>query len=227
MFTSFVDSLMSSFATVWGGVAAVAPRFVFVVVLLVVGALIADLIGKAVSQILVAVKFDHLLRTIGVEHYTRRAGVNLHSGAFLGTLVKWFLNVGFLLQALTVLGLATVTTFLNNVVSYLPQVAVAVLVLLAGLVIGELVESVVSALARLASLGRAHLLGNVSRWAVWTFSVLVALYQFGLTSVFSEVVLNATVMALALATGLAFGLGGQATAAQFLARLRGELTDHK
>lgn len=227
MLTTFLNSLMSSFATVWGGVAAVAPRFILALLLLVVGALIADLVGKAVSQILVAVKLDHLLRTIGVEHYTRRAGVNLHSGTFFGTLVKWFLNVGFLLQALTVLGLSTVATFLNNVVSYLPQVAVAALVLLAGLVLGELVEAIVGAFARLASLGRAHLLGNVSRWAVWTFSVLVALYQFGLTSVFSEVVLNATVMSLALAAGLAFGLGGQSAASQFLARLRGELTDHK
>ncbi len=227
MFTTFIDSLLASFSTVWGGVAAVAPRFILVLLLLVVGALVADLIGKAVSQILVAVKLDHLLRTIGVEHYTRRAGLNLHSGTFFGTLVKWFLNIGFLLQALTMLGLSTVTVFLGNVLSYLPQVAVAALVLLAGLVIGELVESVVSALARLASLGRAHLLGNASRWAVWTFSVLVALYQFGLTSVFSETVLNAIVMSLALAAGLAFGLGGQATAGQFLARLRGEMTDGK
>ncbi|MEK7645391.1 MAG: hypothetical protein AAB391_03700 [Patescibacteria group bacterium] len=227
MFTTFIDSLLASFSSVWGGVAAVAPRFILTLLLLVVGALIADLVGKAVSQILVAVKLDHLLRTIGVEHYTRRAGLNLHSGTFFGTLVKWFLNVGFLLQALTMLGLSTVTVFLGNVLSYLPQVAVAALVLLAGLVIGELVESVVSALARLASLGRAHLLGNASRWAVWTFSVLVALYQFGLTSVFSETVLNAIVMSLALAAGLAFGLGGQATAGQFLARLRGEMTDGK
>ncbi|MEI6346238.1 MAG: hypothetical protein WCO79_03330 [bacterium] len=227
MLTTFIDSLLSSFATVWGGVAAVAPRFVLALLLLIVGALLADLIGKAVSQIIVAVKLDQLLRTIGVEHYTRRAGVNLHSGTFFGTLVKWFLNVGFLLQALTVLGLSTVAVFLGNVLSYLPQVAVAVFVLLAGLVIGELVEALVSAFARLASLGRVHLLGNVSRWAVWTFSVLVALYQFGLTSVFSELVLNAIVISLALAAGLAFGLGGQSAAAQFLARLRGELTDHK
>lgn len=227
MFTTFIDSLMSSFAVVWGGVAAVAPRFILAVVLLLVGALVADLVGKAVSQVLVAVKLDHLLRVVGVEHYTRRAGVDLHSGNFFGTLVKWFLNVGFLLQALTVLGLASVTAFLGNILAYLPQVAVAALVLLAGLVIGELVEAVVAALARLASLGRAHLLGNISRWAVWTFSALVALYQVGLTSIFSEVALNAIVMSLALAAGLAFGLGGQTAAGQFLARLRGEMTDHK
>lgn len=227
MLNTFLDSLMSSFSTVWGGVAAFVPRFVLAFLLIAIGAWLADVIGKAVAQIVTAIKLDHAFRKIGVEEYTRRAGISLNTGAFLGTLVKWFLVVGFLLQALEVLGLSTVGVFLSNVVSYLPQVAVAVLVLLAGLVIGELVEAVVCAFARLASLGRATLLGSASRWAVWVFSVLVALYQFGLTSVFSDMVLNGLVMALALATGLAFGLGGQSAASQFLARLRTEMTDSK
>ncbi len=227
MFNAFIDSLMGSFSTVWGGVAAFAPRFVAAFLLVLIGSILADLIGKLVRQIIVAIKLDHALRSIGVEEYTRRAGVSLNSGVFFGVLVKWFLVLGIVVQALTLLGLSTVTVFLSNVVSYLPQVAVAALVLLAGLFIGEVIGGLVSAGARLASLGRANLLGNASRWAVWTFSVLVALYQFGLTSVFSETVLNAIVVSLALAAGLAFGLGGQSAASQFLARLRSDMTDHK
>lgn len=227
MFNAFLDSLNGSFMTVWGGVAAFVPRFVAAFLLVLIGSILSDLIGKLVRQIVAAIKLDHALRSIGVEEYVRRAGVSLNSGHFFGTLVKWFLVAVFVVQALTLLNLSTVTVFLSNVVSYLPQVAVAALVLLAGLFIGEVVEGLVSAGARLASLGRANLLGSTSRWAVWTFSVLVALYQFGLTSVFSETVLNAIVMSLALAAGLAFGLGGQSAASQFLARLRSDMTDHK
>lgn len=227
MFNAFFESLAASFSAVWGGVAAFVPHFVAAVLLVFVGSILADLVGKLVRQILSAIRLDQALRSVGLEDYVRRAGMSLDSGAFFGALVKWFLVVVFLVQALGALGLTSVTLFLSNVAGYLPQVSVAAFVLLAGLVVGEVMEGVVSAGARLTSLGRANFLGSVCRWAIWIFSSVVALYQLGVTAVFSETVLNAVVMSMALAAGLAFGLGGQSAAAQFLARLRGDLTDHK
>lgn len=227
MLNVFLSNLVGSFATVWGSVADFVPRFLAAFLLILIGSIIADLVGKLVHQLLSAVRLDHALRSIGLEEYVRRAGVSLNSGAFFGTLVKWYLVVVCIMQGLAILQLSAVTLFLNNVVSYLPQVFVGALIMLGGLVIGEVVEAVVSAGARMASLGRANFLSNACRWAVWVFSALVALYKFGVTPIFSDTAVSATIIAFALAFGLAFGLGGQSAAAQFLARLRGELTDHK
>ena len=227
MWNTFLSDLSNSFSGVWSGVALFVPKFVGAVFLLIVGCIIAELLGKAVKHIIHVIKLDELVRSAGVEHYFQRAGIRLDTGVFFGAIVKWFIVIVFLVQSLSVLHLGAVTGFLQNILTYLPQVVVAVLILLAGLLIGEAVERAVSTGARVANFNRAKLLGSVARWAIWIFSVLVALYQLGVAAILSEMVLNGIVIALALAFGLSFGLGGQSAAADFIARVRNDISDKK
>ncbi len=219
------EVLNLSFQNLWIGVVNFVPNLVIALVILVLGWLIGALLGRAVAQVFRSLKIDEALRRAGLETFLRRGGVELDSGAFVGALVKWFVIVVFLVAAFDVLGLSQVNLFLREVVlAYLPRVLVAALILLLGGVVGDIAGRVVVTAARTAGVHSAHFAGAVAKWAVWVFAILVALSQLGIAAAFSQTLFTGVVIAISLALGLSFGLGGQQAAANFLERLRGEMS---
>lgn len=210
----------------FAGIVAFIPNLVVAVVIFVIGWIVGSLLGKVVMQIVASLRVDQALRAAGVEKVMERTGFPLNTGAFLGMLVKWFFIVVFLVAALDVLGLTQVTIFLRAVVlGYLPSVIVAVLILLVAAVVADAAQRVVAGAARAAHLRTANLLGSVARWAIWIFAVLAALAQLQVATAFVQTLFTGVVVALALALGLAFGLGGQAAAADYLKRMREEIAE--
>ena len=219
------EVLTVSFQNLWVGVVNFVPNLVVALVILIVGWLIGALLGRAVWQVFKSLKIDEALRRAGLESVLRRGGVDLDSGAFVGALVKWFVIVVFLVAAFDVLGLSQVNAFLQDVVlGYLPPVIVAALVLLVGGVVGDVAGRVVVTAAKTANVSSAHFAGAIAKWAVWVFAILVALSQLGIAAAFSQTLFTGIVIAVSLALGLSFGLGGQEAAGRFIERLRGEMS---
>src|SRR5690606_24053738 len=128
----------NSLQSLWMGVLGFIPELIIALIIFIVGWIIAALLGRAVEQVVRAVKLDNALRGAGMEATLSRAGFTLNSGRFIGELVKWFVIIVFLVAALDVLRLDQVTLFLREVVlGYLPQVIVAVLILLVAVVLAE------------------------------------------------------------------------------------------
>lgn len=219
------EVLTLSFQNLWVGVVNFVPNLVVAVVILIVGWLIGALLGRAVWQVFRSLKIDDALRRAGFESFLHRGGVRLDSGAFVGALVKWFVIVVFLVAALDVLGLAQVNFFLQEVVlGYLPRVLAAALVLLVGGVVGDVASRVVVTAARTAGVASAHFAGAIAKWAIWVFAILVALSHLGIATAFSQTLFTGFVIAVSLALGLSFGLGGQEQASRFIERLRSEMS---
>ncbi len=209
------DVLNASFQGLWAGVIMFIPNLVVAIVILCIGWAIGAVVAKAIAHFIKMIKFDEALQKAGFESFVRRAGLHLNSGYFLGALAKYFIIVVFLIASFDVLGLTQVTMFLQQVViGYLPQVIIAVLILLVGGVVGDVTSRVVVASARTANLGTANMLGTVSRWAVWVFAILVALSQMGIAGAFIQTLFTGFVVAVSLALGLSFGLGGQEAASR-------------
>ena len=221
------DVLIASFQRLFGGIVVFVPMFIFALIVFVVGMVIAVALGKLVAQVVRSLKVDHALRSLGFEEHVERAGFHLDSGAFLGGLVRWFFILVFLLAAFDVLQLRAVTDFLGQVVLvYVPQVIVAALVLLVAAVVGDIASRVVAGAARAARMPSAGLLGGVVKWSIWVFAILAALFQLGVFRELILTVIQAFVYMLALAGGLAFGLGGKDAAARYLEKLRSEMSNH-
>ncbi len=216
----------NSLQTLWVGVIGFIPELIVALIIFVIGWIIASLLARAVEQVIAAVKLDSALRGAGVEATLTRAGFTLNSGRFLGALVKWFIIVVFLVAALDVLRLDQVTMFLRQVVlGYLPQVIVAVLIMLVAVVIAEAMRKVVVGSAKAAGIRSAGFLGAVTKWAIWIFALLAALLQLGIAVTFLQTLFTGVVVALSLAFGLAFGLGGQGAASRYLDHLQAEMKD--
>jgi small-conductance mechanosensitive channel len=226
VFTTWADVLSQSFQNLFYGVVAFIPNLVVAIVIFTVGWLVGIGLGRVVAQVVNALRVDQALKSTGIERVLSRAGFQLSTGKFLGTLVEWFFIVVFLVAALDVLNLSTVNLFLSQVVlGYLPQVIVAVLILLVAAVVADATERIVVASAKAAAVGSANFLGAVARYAIWIFAILAALAQLNVATAFVQTLFTGIVIAVSLATGLAFGLGGQASATHYLERMRAEMKD--
>ncbi len=139
-------ALKASFFDVGVGLISFIPKLIGAVVIFLVGWLIAVVLGKLVAQIIKAIKLDVALRSAGFDKVVERGGFNLSSGGFIGALVKWFVIVVVLVASLDVLGLNAVTEFLRtDVLSYLPKVIIATLILWSLLSLHKLFRSLLLA----------------------------------------------------------------------------------
>ncbi len=223
-FTTWIDVLNQSFQNITYGLLQYIPNLIIAILIFIIGWLVGVGIGRVVAQIIDALPFDKALRVAGVEQILERAGFKLSSGAFVGLLVKWFFIIVFLVASLNVLNLTQVNIFMREVVlSYLPHVIVAVLILLVAAVLAETAYRIVAGSAKAARLVSANFLGTAARWSIWIFAILAALNQLQVAPGFVQILFTGIVIAISLALGLAFGLGGQQVAARYLEHMREQI----
>lgn len=221
------EVLALSFKNLWLGVVGFVPNLVVALVIVLLGWGIGALFGRVVAQIMKALKVDEALRRGGVEDFLNRGGLSLDSGSFLGALVRWFVILVFLIAALDVLKLSQVTIFLRDILNYLPQVIVAVLILIAAGLVAEAMKKIVLSSAMTAEISSAAFLGTVTKWVIWVFAFLVAFSQLGIAVGFVQTIFTGLVVALSLGLGLAFGLGGQEAAAKVIEKVSKDISSKK
>lgn len=220
----FVDIIQVAFADLWVSLISFLPRFVGAVLVLIIGAIIASLLRKVIMKVADLLKLDELAKKLEVKQSFEQMGIRLHIGKLLGWIVKWFFIVVFLIAAADILQWDQVTGFLRDVVLYLPNVIIAVVILLVGVILANFVRNVVKTTVEAAKLTSAAFLAGISKWAILIFSFMAALVQLGIAQDLIRVLFTGLVAMLALAGGLAFGLGGRDHATKFLNRLRKDIS---
>ena len=224
MTQTWSDVLIVSFQELWAGVITFIPKLLIAVIIFIVGWIIAVALSKLVSQVIRLFKVDKLFQALGAEEPLAKAGFRLDTGAFVGGLVRWFLIVVFLVAAIDVMGLSQVNIFLREVVlAYLPSVIVAALILVVAAFVADTMQKIVGGSAKAAGVPSTHLLGGITKWAIWIFAILAALYQLGIAGVFAQTLFTGFVAMLAIAGGLAFGFGGKDAAARYIEKLRRDI----
>ena len=220
------DVLVSSFQSLWEGVIGFLPQLIIAIIVLIVGWIVAVTLGKLVTQVIGFFKVDRLLQKTGIEEPLARGGLRLNAGLFIGGLVRWFFLVVFLVASLDILGLDQVNMFLRDIVLlYLPNEIIAALILLAAALLGEGLQKLVVSSSKAARLSSASFLGGISKWSVWFFAILAALYQLGIAGPFVQALFTGFVAMLAIAGGLAFGIGGKEAASKFIEKLRQDISE--
>jgi len=220
---TWTDVLVSSLQNLWTQVIAWLPNLLGALLVFVVGLIVAAGLGSLVEKVVAALKVDALLRRLGVEEYTKRANMELNAGHFAGQLVYWFMLLAFLLAASDILGFFALSSFLRDVLLYLPNVVIAVLIMLAALVVANLAKGLVRASVMTAKLHAAKFLGSAAWWVVMTFGGLAAMVQLGIAVSIINTLITGLIAMMALAGGLAFGLGGKDYAAHLMQKLQNEL----
>lgn len=226
MIATWGDVLSASLKNIWLGIAGFIPTLLAAIIIAAVGWIIGAIFFKLVSNLVKLAKLDTALKAAGFDKVVEKAGFKLDSGIFLGKLVEWFFIIVFLVAALDVLGLKQVTAFLSDVVlGYLPQVMVAALIILVAAVVAEAVQKIVIGAAKAANMKSVNFAGNIAKWAIWIFAILAAIMQLGIAVSFINTLFTGVVIAISLAIGLAFGLGGQDAAAKYIDQVKSDISD--
>lgn len=222
---TWADVISFTLQNLWTGFVLFLPNFLGALVIFFVGLVIAAGLSKVVEKLVDALKIDRLLEQFGLGRLLERADLRLDSGHFVGVLVQWFFIVVTLLAVSDILKLAAFSDFLSQVLLYVPNIIIAVLIMLAGVVTAAFLARLVRASVLAARLHAAHFLGALTRWSVLVFAFLAALSQLGIAGALVNTLIMGFVAMLALAGGLAFGLGGRDVAAAWLEKLRSEVSN--
>lgn len=199
------QTLQSSFNSTAAAVIYFVPKFVAGLIVLLIGIIIASLAKQVIVQVFKVLKVDGLLSKYGVpglrDEYT---WTNI-----LAEIVRWFVIVIFLIPTAEIWGLPRIVTVLNDFILYLPNVFIAAIIGLVGFVFARIAHDVVLTSASGLSADTAKVIAAVTRWAVSVFVVLAVLNQLGVATDLIRILFTGFVAMVAIAGGIAFGLGGQ------------------
>ena len=224
---TWAEVFSASLQGLWLGFVQFVPNLVFAIIVFIIGWAVGTLVSKAISQVFAALKVDKLFRSLGTEDFLSRAGFKLNVGNFIGEIVKWFIVLVFLMTSFEILELTKVTDFLKEVVlGYLPQVIIASLILVVATVVADAASRVVSGTAKASNIASANMLGTVTYYAIWTFALIIALSELGVAPVFMQTLFSGIIAMLAIAGGLAFGLGGKEAASRTIEKVSEKMKPH-
>lgn len=213
------DTLLASINNAVLAISLFVPKFLAGLVVLLIGIIIASILKRVVVEV---------LRTLKVEAFLHKYGVPEMREEFtwsniLAEIVRWFVIIIFLIPTAEVWGLSKITSVLNGFLLYLPSVFVAAVIALVGFVFARLTHDVVLVSVKGVDPDTASTIASVARWAVNVFVVLAVLNQLGVASDLIRILFTGFVAMLAVAGGIAFGLGGQGAAKEVVDGLKRRL----
>lgn len=220
-----IEILLDSLKEIWGSFIGFLPTLLAALIVFIVGWLIAIFLGKIINRVIKTIKLDLLLEKIGFAKALAKAKIKLDSAKFFEELVKWFFIIVFLMAAVEILGLVEVGLFLKSILYYIPSVIIAAIVLLAAAIIAKFMQKLVKASADAAGLASAGAIAEIVKWAILIFGFVIALTQLGIASALIQTIVIGIIAMIAIAGGLAFGLGGKDMAARILDKIKQDLSE--
>lgn len=214
--TEWSAALMTSMAAAMAMFFSAIPKILGFLVILIVGWLIASLVEKGVAALLRAVKFNDLAQRSGLADFVAKMGTRTDTAGVLGVIVKWFIRLIALVVAFDALGLPAVSEVLRQLLLWLPNAIVAMVVLVIGGLAARALSNLVRGATAEGGMGNPDFLAKVASVLVWGFTIVVAVNQIGVATELVNTLFMAFVGAIALGLALAFGLGGRDTAAEIL-----------
>lgn len=215
------DSLLG----LWYGFINFVPGLLLAIIIFLIGWVLGSIIGKAIAQVISALKLDKLFESAGAHDMMDKIGIKLNIGKFFGVIVKWFIIIVFLMASLQIVGLTQVNDFLRTtVLLYLPKVIIAAIVLIISTILADAMKNIVIVSSKAANISSANMLGAVTKYAIWGFAFIIALSELGIATYFMQVLFMGLIVMLALAGGLAFGLGGKEAASRAIENISKDLS---
>jgi hypothetical protein len=207
------DAIFVSLTNALNGFLSAIPLIVGALVILAIGWIISNLVARLVRELLARAGADRLFAEHGGEVYGKTSR-QIKPSLVTSEIVKWIIRFVFLVAAANVLGMPQVSLLLNQVLLWIPNLLVAAVILLVAPLIGRFVRGLIEVGAGNMGFTNAPLLGRIAEIAIIAFAVLIAINQIGIAADLLNILFMGVVGALALAFGLAFGLGGRDVAAR-------------
>src|SRR5437867_5617004 len=218
--TDLPGALLTGLAAGIAALLSAIPVILGALIVLVLGWIITGALAGLVRRGLRAIKVDSMAERVGVTGFLRRAQIKTDTSGLVAGVVKWYLRLIVILMAADAVHLTAMSTIVNQVLAFIPTLLVAVLILAAFSWLASLARNLVTA-ALQPTMANAKTIGVLAYGATFGFGVIAAATQIGVATTLIDIMFVGIVGALALAFGLAFGLGGREEAARMWGNMRG------
>lgn len=222
-YKTYQETVVEAMRKLYTDVLSHLPSLLAAIIVLIVGWVVAVFLSKLVNKLLEMIKIDHLANQLGLQTLSDRVGRRLSLAALGGWIVKWFFFLSTFIAAADILDLQGVSSFLyTDVLTYAGHVVVAMAVLLLGILAANFLGGIVSAAVNASGLHKGSVLGAMTKWVIVAFTTLTVLGKLGVGEYLQDLY-RAVIAMLAIAGGLAFGLGGRDHASKILDKIEQNL----
>jgi len=213
---------MQEWQNLWDKISQMGPLMKIALSLgvIIVGWLICCAFSEVIQRFLKKIKVNQVLKEQGWEEFLSKAGISLNLPKFFGEIAKWCLFVVFLLLACDILELSGLRDFLEKILDYIPNIIVAGAIFIVAVFLADFSFKVVTASLERARITYAYLFGKGVQIGIWIFAILAILLQLGIARDLIKAVIYGVVGMIALACGIAFGLGGKEIAKEILEEIK-------
>ena len=215
-FNDWGEAVMVSATEALSNFLGFLPALIGAILILVLGWIISGFLAGLLERGLKAVGFERAADSTGINGFLGRAGTGWTASRVLAEIVKWFIRLVAIQAAAQILGMERISEIINAILLWLPNLVVALAIIVIGALIANFVAGAVRASTSQMGLGNPELLAGVARYAIIAFSVVAAVDQLGIAETVVDTLFTAIIAALALAFAIAFGFGGQQVAAQIV-----------
>lgn len=192
------------------------PSLFGALLIFVLGLILAKWAKAIIVKVLSAVKLDKVLRKIGLEPFLSQADIKLKSEVIIGEIARWLIIIVFFIAGVNVLGLTTIGSVLASVLSYVPTIVSAILILTIGVLLAGLIESLIKGTVNQIDPKTGRLLSKVASYLVIVVAALAAINELGIAQSLINILFIGIITTLALGIGLAIGLGAKDLASKML-----------
>jgi hypothetical protein len=194
----------------------IIPSLLGAVLILLAGYFLARLVERWTDSLLGRLNFNKMAEAGGLSEAMGRTGTRLDPIHAVGKLLFWLVMLVVILLASSALGLESINTMFGTMLSYIPTLIAAIVIVILGMIVGEFVRALV--LASAGGVEGVPVLAKVAKASVVTIAVFMAVQQLGIAEEIVTAAFTLTLGAIALATGLAFGLGNRHLAGEITRR---------
>ncbi len=218
----FIQTLQNLFQRL---VVEFIPKLIVAIFVFVIGWLIASLVGKLVSEILTRLKLNQLFERTGWKDAFERADIRVNPSEFIGAIFKWILVIVALQLMVEILGLPQFAALLERFISWIPNLIVAIAILIVAIILAEILQKIIKASAQKIGVKYVGILGGIVRWGIYLLAIFAILLQLNIATQIVNALVFGFVATFTLAFGLAFGLGGKEAAAKIIEDIRKKLSE--
>ncbi len=214
-----IDLVNFALTNFFRNIGSFLPNFFAGLLILIIGLILGSILKHSLVTIFNFLKIDHLF------HQSKILGKN-QLNIWLNVIfeiLKWMLVIVFLIPALEIWGLSQAITVLNQFLLYLPNVIIAVIIAFVGLLTSNLSADLVKHSLKTLTAKSINSLAMFTKGLIIFFTILIVLNQLGVAQDLIKILFTGIVAMIALAGGLAFGLGGKETAKEILDNLKKKL----
>ncbi len=167
---------MEYFERAWENFLEILPQIALFLLILIVGWIVARAIEKLLDALLERIGFDRWVERGGIKKALARSEYD--ASDLLSKIVFYGLMLVVLQVAFGVFGDNPVSELVDGLIAYLPNVFVAILILVIASYVAAAVRDI--AQASLGGLDYGRLLANIAYWAILLVGIFAALDQLAI-----------------------------------------------